>query len=60
MEIEKIKQLKRDLEYDILLKVCDFEGKTNQKVSGINVIEVDGLGSTKPKTMRIELDIRID
>ncbi len=59
MEIEKIKQLKRDLEYHILLKVCDFEGKTGQKVSGINVIEVNGLFTDKPKTTGISLDIKL-
>ncbi len=59
MEIEEIKQLKRDLEYHILLQVSEFESKTDQTIKEIYIIKVDGLGGGKPKNIGIELTIEI-
>lgn len=61
MEIEQIKQLKRDLEYHILLKVSDFEAKTGQTIKeiGITITKVYGIGKVKPKNTGIELTIEL-
>jgi len=59
MEIEQIKQLKRDLEYHILLKVSEFESKTDQSIKEIHVTKVYGMGKIRPKNVGIELVIEL-